>query len=139
MRWCTRPAHVSCSACSGTASAAPEECAAATSGRIQSGGAPSSMRTSFELELRHLRVRAVGGVDDEPAGRDAEDVREERVLNVGGDDGDRVDAEVVEGALREPGLGRGRVGAAREQEERERGRALRRQIPVNRPKMEGKT
>ena len=62
-----------------------------------------------------------------------------RVLNVGGDDGDRVDAEVVEGALREPGLGRGRVGAAREQEEREQGRALRRQITVNRPKMEGKT
>ena len=93
----------------------------------------------LELELRHLRVRAVGQVDDEPAGRDAEDVREARVLNVGGDDGDRVDAEVVEGALREPGLGRGRVGAAREQEEREQGRALRRQIPVNRPKMEGKT
>ena len=33
------------SACSRGASAAPEQCAAATSGRIQSGGAPSSMGT----------------------------------------------------------------------------------------------
>ena len=83
-------------------------------------------------------MRAVGQVNDEPAGCDAEDVREARVLNVGGDDGDRVDAEVVEGALREPGLGRGRAGAAREQEARARPCAAP-PIPVNRPKMEGKT
>ena len=49
------------------ASAKPEQCAAATSGRIRLGGADSLHEDELQLEPRHLRVRAVGEVDDRAA------------------------------------------------------------------------